>query len=89
MKEFIHVIDAQYIDEHRVWLRFNDGYEGEVNLQDQLRGKVFEPLTNIEYFKQFKIEGHTLSWPNGADFSPEFLRDNLQNPSMIQVVSED
>lgn len=41
------------------------------------RGKqpVFEPLKSVEEFKQFQIhpEFHTLVWPNGADFAPEFL----------------
>ena len=26
-----------------------------------------------KYFKNFKLEGHTLMWPNGADFAPEYL----------------
>ena len=38
-----------------------------------------EPLANVEVFKQFSIhaEFHTLVWPNGADFAPEFLHDNV------------
>ena len=38
-------------------------------------GRTFEPLRDVEVFKQFRIhpEFHTLVWPSGADFAPEFL----------------
>jgi len=79
MKEFVHVSDARYIDCYRIWLKFNDGTKGEIDLKDELHGKIFEPLKSVDYFKEFKIEGHTLSWPNGADFAPEFLKENLES----------
>jgi hypothetical protein len=43
-------------------------------------GPVFEPLRDPAVFKQFEIhpEFHTLTWPNGADFAPEFLLDNVR-----------
>ena len=69
----LHVIEATYVDGHRVHLRFNNGDEGEVDLSESLDGAVFEPLRKTDYFSQFALAGHTLSWPNGADFAPEFL----------------
>ncbi len=71
------VIDAQYVKDYKVWLAFNDGTEGEVDLLNELDGEIFEPLKEIAYFKNFKIVGHTLSWENGADFAPEFLREKI------------
>ena len=73
---FLHVVKAKYIDEYRVSLLFNDEVEGEVDLSSELEGRVFEPLKDISYFRKFKLAGHTLSWDNGADFAPEFLREN-------------
>ena len=51
-----------------IWLRFNDGAEGMVNLQDELYGEVFEPLKDIERFKSFKVPPDlvTIVWYNGA-----------------------
>lgn len=72
------VMDAKYIKDYIVSLSFNDGKNGEVDLSSELHGEVFEPLKNIDYFKQFKLRGHTLSWDNGADFSPEFLYEKLR-----------
>ena len=74
---FIHVTNAKYIDNYKVWLSFNDGAQGEVDLSTELHGEVFEPLKDIDFFKSFKLEGHTLSWKNGADFAPEFLREQI------------
>jgi hypothetical protein len=74
------VIDARYVGEKTVWLRFADGAEGEVDLSAELHGEVFEPLQSAEYFRSFKLDPDlkTLVWPNGADFAPEFLRSALR-----------
>jgi len=75
---FIHVIQAKYRGDYKVWLSFNDGAEGEVDLASELYGEIFEPLKDKEFFKSFKLEGHTLFWNNGADFAPEFLREQIR-----------
>lgn len=74
---FMHVTQAKYIADYRVWLSFNDGAEGEIDLASELYGEIFEPLKDKEFFKSFTLEGHTLSWNNGADFAPEFLREHI------------
>jgi hypothetical protein len=74
---FTHIEQAKYLDGYKVWLAFNDGVEGEIDLSSELYGEIFEPLKDVSYFKSFTIEGHTLSWSNGADFAPEFLREHV------------
>jgi hypothetical protein len=41
---------------------------------------MFQPLKDPEQFKLFRVdpEFHTLVWPNGADFAPEFLHDHVR-----------
>lgn len=72
---FIHVTAAKYVDDYRVQLSFNDGSNGEVDLSNELDGEIFEPLKDKAFFQSFSLEGHTLSWHNGADFAPEFLKE--------------
>ena len=67
------VVQARYVRDFVIWLKFADGSEGEVDLANELWGPVFEPLKEPEYFRQFKLEYGTIEWPNGADFAPEFL----------------
>ena len=68
----IHVLEARYGGDHRVWLRFDDGLSGETDLSNELTGEMFEPLRDPSYFARFTVE-ETLAWPSGADFAPEFL----------------
>ena len=74
------VVDARQIHDFVLWLKFSDGTEGELDLRAELDGPIFEPLRNIEFFRQFRIDPdlHTLLWPNGADFSPESLYANIR-----------
>jgi hypothetical protein len=76
-----HVIEAKHLGGHRVWLRFDDGDSGELDLLDELEGPVFEPLRDVEFFSGFAVRHNTLSWENGADFAPEFLREKLAQSS--------
>ncbi|MFB3902959.1 MAG: DUF2442 domain-containing protein [Acidobacteriota bacterium] len=76
----IRVIECRYISEYGIWLRFNDGVEGELDLERELDGEVFEPLRDLDTFRSFNLhpELHTIVWPDGADFAPEFLHDRVQ-----------
>jgi len=77
------VLTAQHVNQFIIRLRFSDGTEGDVDLREELYGPVFEPLNDPAYFRQFSVhpELHTLMWPNGADFSPEFLYSKIQIPT--------
>lgn len=71
------VVAAKYIKDYRVWLKFNNGRSGEIDLACEIWGEVFEPLKDLNYFKNFKVERSTISWKNGADLAPEFLYEML------------
>lgn len=74
------IVDARYVSHFKVWLRFSDGMEGEVDLSRDLDGPMFEQLRDPEKFRRvaFHPELRTLVWPNGADLAPEFLRSKLE-----------
>ncbi len=71
--EFLKINKAEYLEEYRIKLWFNNGEIRVVNLVDSMDGPVFMPLKDIEYFKEFSIPYNTIEWPNGADFAPEYL----------------
>jgi hypothetical protein len=71
----LHVTSVNYINGYRLRLEFSDGCVKEVDLCGELHGEVFEPLKDLAFFNQVKVncETNTIEWPNGADFAPEFL----------------
>lgn len=78
---FLHITNARHQSNYKIWLQFNDGTEGIVDLRDECSGEIFEPLQNMNYFKNFILDKElgTIRWSNGADFAPEFLKDLLLN----------
>jgi hypothetical protein len=64
-----HVIRAEYEEEFRIHLTFNDGTEAD--FESWLMGPVFEALKDKTYFRKFFLDGGTVAWPNGADSAPE------------------
>lgn len=79
----LHVVQAEYLGDYRIRLRFNDGAEGFVDLADELCGEMFAPLRNLEKFRSFRLdpELNTIVWENGADLAPEFLCQSLLVPA--------
>ena len=72
---FLHVTSAEYIEEYRIKVSFNDGRKGIADLSGAFHGPVFEPLKDRTFFAQVKIdkEMETICWPNGADLAPEYV----------------
>ena len=58
---------------YRLWLQFQDGAEGEVDLGRELTFQgVFGPLRDPAYFARVRVNAElgTICWPNGADWDP-------------------
>ena len=73
----LHIKSAKHISCYKLWIAFDDGSSGEVDLEGVLNGPVFLPLKNIDVFSKVSVdpELETVIWPNGADLAPEFLKD--------------
>ncbi len=76
----IEVIKAKYEDDFKIWFEFNDGTVGTADLYNDLWGKLFEPLKDINVFKKFRVSEilNTIEWENGADLSPEYLYEKIK-----------
>jgi len=75
-----HVIEARYLGDYQVWLEFNDGRKGVVDLADELHGETHTPLRNREMFACFYLDYGlaSIAWLDGAGFPPEFLYERLK-----------
>ena len=74
------IVEVKVSGGYRLWIRFHDGSSGTVDLSGELWGPIFEPLRDKRLFDQASVhpELHTVTWPNGADLSPEFLYQAAQ-----------
>ena len=75
-----HVIEARYLGDYKVWLEFNDGRKGVVDLSDELYGDDMSLLRNRDRFAEFYLDYGlaSIAWLDGQDFAPEFLYEKLK-----------
>ena len=74
------VVEVRYVRDYIVWLRFKTARTGRVDIAPSFRGPVFEPLRDVDFFKQVRVDPEigTIVWPNGADVAPETLYDRVR-----------
>ena len=72
---FFEVTDAEYVDNYRINLTFEDGSSGLADLSDYPnRNNVFRLFLDMNYFRNFRIEYGTVIWGDGElDIAPEKL----------------
>lgn len=78
----IWVTDARPLGGHRLWVRFNDGAEGEIELSDlvaQDTRPIVAALREPAVFAALRVELDTVVWENGFDLAPEYLRSRLKS----------
>jgi hypothetical protein len=69
-----YITDATYVSGYKIRVRFENNEIKLVDLEPHLDGPIFEPLKDIACFSSFTVNPDidTITWPNNADFSPEF-----------------
>lgn len=64
----------------RLWIRFTDGLEGEVDLSDEFFGPpAWTGLADPEVFAAAQLNPATgeIEWPTGAAYSPVYFYDRI------------
>ncbi len=72
----MHLVrSAQYLRDYMIVVEFKDRTTKTVDLGPHLKGPIFRPLKDLRYFRSFTVNPDldTVTWPNGADFAPDFL----------------
>jgi len=73
------IVAVQPLAQYRVWVRFSDGVEGEVNLSELVGKGVFALWNDPAQFAKVSIDpqSHTLIWPGGIDICPDTLYQDI------------
>ena len=65
----------------RLWVRFNDGTEGEVNMAaivDSPEAGGFAALRDEALFRQARLEWGAVAWPGELDLAPDAMYDEIK-----------
>lgn len=73
------IVEAEPRNDYRLWVRFEDGVEGEVDLSDLVGEGVFERWEDSAEFRKVFVdeETDTVAWPGDIEVCPDSLYDDL------------
>jgi len=73
----LHIESAKYYGDYKIKVHFNDGSTHIVDLEHTIfndNRPIIKALSNKKLFQDFSIQLHTITWTNGLDFAPEFIK---------------
>jgi hypothetical protein len=80
------LLEVQARQNHRLWLRYDDSVEGEVDLSDIAGRGVFEPLRDQATFAQVQVgPSGQVRWSQELELCPDALYLRLTGKSPGQV----
>ncbi|OFW01093.1 MAG: hypothetical protein A3I61_13970 [Acidobacteria bacterium RIFCSPLOWO2_02_FULL_68_18] len=80
------VVDVRPLENYRVWLRFADGTQGEIDLSDLAGKGVFTAWADSDLFNSVHLEeGGGIEWPGGLDICPDTLFMRLTGKAVEDV----
>ncbi len=84
----IDVIGVRSLGGYRLEIEFSDGTIGVRDFVDILQktGSMSELLKDPAYFQRVFIEDGALTWPNGYDWDPIALRDEMKEAKLLRPV---
>lgn len=82
----IDVISVRSLGGHKLEIEFSDGTIGVRDFADILQktGPMSEPLKDATYFRRVFIEDGALTWPNGYDWDPIALHDDMKEAKQLK-----
>jgi len=84
----IDVTGVRPLDGFKLEIEFSDGTTGVRDFQfvTDKTGPMAEPLKDPAYFARVFIEDGALTWPNGYDWDPIALHDDMKRAGLLRRV---
>ncbi|MBE2254902.1 MAG: DUF2442 domain-containing protein [Ignavibacteria bacterium] len=83
-QKIINIIEVKPLDNYSLYIKFEDGINGEINLKKNfISDGLSRDLLNEKIFKSVKIEsGGGIVFENGYDLCPVTLRYIIENKNL-------
>ena len=79
-------ISIKVLDGYKIWVKYSDGTEGEVDLSHLVGKGIFSKWTDYQEFKKVHIgEGGALSWDEEIDLCPDAVYFQITGKSPEEV----
>jgi hypothetical protein len=78
-------IEVKALPHFRIWLRYDDGAEGEVDLSDLAGRGVFQAWSDATFFNSVRLSHGAIAWGPEIDLCPDamYLRLTGKSPEEI------
>ena len=87
--EMIRPVHVEARQEHRIWLRYSDGTEGEVDLSDLAGRGVFKAWDERGCFEQVRIAPHrAIVWDEDIELCPDALYMELTGSTSFEELPD-
>lgn len=74
------IIEVKPLENHLIWVLFADNFSATIDIKPFITQGISTKLLDYDYFRQVKIdEFGGISWENGFDFCPNYLRELSNN----------
>jgi hypothetical protein len=78
------VISVKSLEEYMLEIEFEDGLKKVIDVKPYIGRGISAALKDKFYFHQVELEdGGGIAWPNGYDFCPTFLRNDVPAVNVI------
>ena len=82
----IEVLSIRHLGGYRLEIEFSDGTVGVRDFSSVVAkgGRMVEPLKDPTYFARVFVEDGALTWPNGYDWDPIALHDEMRAAGLLR-----
>ena len=73
------ITDCKPCPNYKIWIRFNDGLEGKVDLSNFVGKGLFSAWNSVDFFNTVYIDPktQTIAWGDDLDLDPYVLREQI------------
>jgi hypothetical protein len=80
------IVEVRPLENYRIWLKFSDGTQGDVDLTDLAGRGVFTAWSDRDVFTAVRVEeGGGIEWPGEIDMCPDALYVRLTGKAVDDI----